>query len=222
MPAASLTFLIVDDHALYRTGLAMMLVHSWPMAKVLQAASLSEGLGVALRLPQPPALVLLDVHLPDGSGLDALSTWAGHLPGVPLVLISSELSALALQRARDAGVAGFVHKGAAPVDIVANLRSALAGEPAFGTLPYELLSPPPAHPALSEVAEPPDPQPSPLQLRILDCLGRGAPNKSIARQLGMGEMQVRAEVSWLTEWLGASSREEAFLTARARGWVKAT
>ncbi len=221
MPASAPTFLIVDDHALFRTGLAMVLAQTWLQAQVLQAASLAEGLHVAASLSAPPSLVLLDVNLPDGNGLDALDAWAQRLPGVPVVLISSELSARALQRAREAGVAGFVHKAAPPADIVASLRSALAGEPAFGTLPYELLSPPPPSPLVQGLAaaEPGMPQPTPLQLSILAHLGRGAPNKSIARQLGLPEMQVRAEVSWLTEMLDASSREEAWRKALERGWV---
>ena len=227
MPAAPPTFLIVDDHALYRAGLVMMLAQTWPQAQVLQAVSLADGLQLATALPAPPTLVLLDVHLPDGNALDAMGTWASALPGVPVVLISSELSAGLLQRAREAGVAGFVHKAAAPVDIVASLRSALAGEPGFGTLPYALLSPPPEPSAVAPLAvqeaeqdaETRPPSPTPLQLRILPHLGRGEPNKSIARQLGLGEMQVRAEVSWLTEMLDASSREEAYRKALALGWV---
>jgi DNA-binding NarL/FixJ family response regulator len=221
MPDAPLTVLIVDDHALFRTGLAMMLAQSWPQAQVLQAASLAEGLHRVAVMPSPPSLVLLDVHLPDGNGLDAVATWAERLPGVPVVMISAELSAAALRRAREAGVAGFVHKGAAPVDILASLRSALAGQAAYGTLPYELLSPPTATVPAAGVSEPHAPtQPSSLQLSILQHLGRGAPNKSIARQLGLGEMQVRAEVSWLTEMLDASSREEAYRKALDLGWVR--
>lgn len=220
MPDAPLTVLIVDDHALYRTGLAMVLAQSWPQAQVLQAASLTEGLHLAVAGASRPQLLVLDVHLPDGNGLDALGDWAQCLPGVPVVMISSELSAATLQRARELGVAGFVHKGAAPPDILASLRSALAGQPAFGTLPYELLSPPTGTAPAAGVGEPhARTQPSPLQLSILQHLGHGTPNKSIARQLGLGEMQVRAEVSWLTEMLDASSREEAYRKALDLGWV---
>jgi two-component system nitrate/nitrite response regulator NarL len=220
MPDDALTFLIVDDHALYRTGLAMTLAQAWPLARVLQAASLAEGLHMAVSVSGRPSLVLLDVHLPDGNGLEALNAWSDSLPSVPVVMISSELSADALQRAREAGVAGYVHKAAPPADIIASLRSALRGEPALGTMPYDILLPPEVKPDVLALREPPanDP-PSPLQQRILRHLGQGAPNKAIARQLGLGEMQVRAEVSWLTEALDASSREEAYRKAVERGWV---
>ena len=57
------------------------------------------------------------------------------------------------------------------------------------------------------------------QLAILSYLGRGTPNKAIARQLGLSENEVRAEVSGLTERLNATSRQEAYTEALARGWV---
>jgi two-component system nitrate/nitrite response regulator NarL len=232
MPEACPVFLLVDDHALYRTGLVMALGQAWPQAQAQQAGSLAEAWQRVLALSAPLDLVLLDVRLPDGDGLSALQDWARRLPGVPVVLMSSEVDAAMLSAAREAGAAGFVHKSAPPADIVASLRAALQGQPAFGTLPYDVLSPrglpaaaagggagaPSAH-LLRDASVPC--RPSPLQGRILQYLGRGTPNKAIAKQLGLSEMQVRAEVSWLTEVLGASSREEAFQRARDLGWVGA-
>ncbi len=228
MPETCPVFLLVDDHALYRTGLVMALGQAWPQAQAQQAGSLAEAWQRVQALLAPPELVLLDVRLPDGDGLVALQDWTRRLPGVPVVLMSSEVDAAMLSAAREAGAAGFVHKSAPPADIVASLRAALQGQAAFGTLPYDVLSPrglpaggvgagvPSAH-LLRDASAPY--QPSPLQARILRHLARGTPNKAIARQVGLSEMQVRAEVSWLTEVLGASSREEAFQRARDLGWV---
>jgi two-component system nitrate/nitrite response regulator NarL len=229
MPDVPLSFLIVDDHALYRTGLGMALGQAWPLARVAEAGSLAEAWQGLSALAPPPALVMLDVRLPDGDGLLAVQDWVQRLPGVPVVLMSSEVDAAMLQRARERGAAGFVHKSAPPADIVDSVRSALAGQPAFGTLPYDVLSPraqphagePGGLPQAQLVRDASSPyQPSPLQGRILRYLGRGTPNKAIARQVGLSEMQVRAEVSWLTDVLGASSREEAYQRARDLGWVE--
>lgn len=234
MPDAAPVFLIVDDHALFRTGLAMSLGQAWPGCQAWQAASLAEGFGrvrdgagVDLRAPD---LVLLDVNLPDGDGLASLPQWRARAPWAGVVLMSSEVDAMRLQRARQAGAAGFLHKSAAPADVLACLRDALGGDAAFGTVPYEVLSPEGvsasgAHPSIAHdagmAAATAVFMPSERQRHILSYLGRGTPNKAIARQLDMSEMQVRAEVSWLTEALSASSREEAFRKAVDRGWVDA-
>jgi two-component system nitrate/nitrite response regulator NarL len=225
MPDAFPVFLIVDDHALYRTGLAMMLGQAWPGCQPWQAASLAEGLSRVRESARAPDLVLLDVNLPDGDGLASLAQWRALAPEAGLMLMSSEVDAVRLQQARQAGAAGFLHKSAPPADVLASVREALAGDSAFGTLPYELLSPaaasgPTPGPAIARDAGGAF-MPTPLQGRILAYLGRGTPNKAIARQVGLSEMQVRAEVSWLTEALEASSREEAFRKAVDRGWVTA-
>jgi DNA-binding NarL/FixJ family response regulator len=62
-------------------------------------------------------------------------------------------------------------------------------------------------------------EPTPRQRAILSYLGRGTPNKAIARQMGLSENEVRAEVSFLTERLNATSRQQAYAEAVARGWV---
>lgn len=225
MPDASPVFLIVDDHALYRTGLAMMLGQAWPGCQTWQAASLAEGLSRVRESARAPDLVLLDVNLPDGDGLASLAKWRALAPKAGVMLMSSEVDAIRLQQARQAGAAGFLHKSAPPTDVLASVREALSGDSAFGTLSYELLSPvaapgPMPGPVIARDAGGTF-TPSPLQGRILAYLGRGTPNKAIARQVGMSEMQVRAEVSWLTEALDASSREEAFRKAVDMGWVAA-
>jgi two-component system, NarL family, nitrate/nitrite response regulator NarL len=225
MSDAAPVFLIVDDHALYRTGLAMMLGQAWPGCQPWQTASLAEGLSRVRASVRAPDLVLLDVKLPDGDGLASLLQWRDLAPQSRVVLMSSEVDAVRLQQARQAGAAGFVHKSAPPADVLASLRAALGGESAFGTLPYDLLLPdahvgPAQDPAVARDAGALF-SPSPIQVRILAYLGRGTPNKAIARQVGLSEMQVRAEVSWLTEALGASSREEAFRKAVDLGWVSA-
>lgn len=220
-------FLIVDDHGLYRAGLAMALAQAWPGCAVRQADTLAEGRAALHQLcasttPQQPALVLLDVRLPDGNALDELQTWQELAQGRPIVLMSSDVDAERLRQVRARGVAGFLHKSASIGDVVASVRTALSGEPAFGTMPYDVLTQGGRTVTAQAVHDAARPfAPSPLQARILQMLGRGTPNRAIARQVGLNEMQVRAEVSWLTEALGASSREEAYRKAMDLGWVSA-
>jgi two-component system, NarL family, nitrate/nitrite response regulator NarL len=214
-------FLLVDDHALFRAGLVMLLQQGWPQARVCQAASWLEAQQM-LALVQP-ALVLLDIHLPDSRGLSALLDLRARWPACPVVLMSSDVSAELVSQAREAGAMGFLPKSASPTEVLGGVRAALTGELAFGAVPYGALTSVPArgHASTPHALQARDPgvQLTEAQKRILSYLGRGTPNKAIARQVGLSEMQVRAEVSWLTEALGASSREEAFRKAVDLGWV---
>lgn len=210
-------FLIVDDHALFRSGLAMLLAQAWPDAALLEAASLSDGLALARQ--HAPRLVLLDVRLPDGEALAQPEAWAQAAPNAVVMLMSSDVDGEVLGRARSAGLGGFLHKGAAAQAVLDSVAQALARQPAFATVPYDALPqrPPSGH-VVAEGRDPADNRPTALQAQIIPFLGRGTPNKAIARQLGLSENQVRVEVSWLTEALGADSREEAYRRALSRGW----
>lgn len=218
MSASPPCFLLVDDHALFRTGLALMLSQTWPDAKVVQAASWGETLLVLQR--EKPDLILLDVRLPDGHGLADLAALQARAPDCPVLLMSAEVDATQIQRAREAGATGFLPKAASAFEVMEAVRVALAGQLAFGVVPYAALradTPPEGvAPSIWRVSES-GPNLSARQLDILRYLGRGTPNKAIARHMGMSETDVRAEVSWLTERLGASSREQAYAEAISRG-----
>ncbi|MFT3859371.1 MAG: response regulator transcription factor [Aquabacterium sp.] len=222
MSVSSPCFLLVDDHALFRTGLALMLPQTWPEARVIQAASWGETLLALQR--ETPDLIMLDVHLPDGHGLADLAVLRARAPATPVLLMSAEVELAAVQQARDAGAAGFLPKSAAAGEVMSAVAAALRGDVAFAAVPYNV------KPSAATTAMPPLPQTwgaqeslahlSDRQRDILQYLGRGTPNKAIARQMGMTESEVRAEVSWLTECLGASSREEAYARAVSRGLVR--
>lgn len=215
-------FLLVDDHALFRTGLAMMLSEHWPQARVTQATNLAQALDTLTR--DTPDLVVLDVHLPDGHGLADLPALRAKAPQCPVLMMSAEVSGQLILQARAAGGTGFLPKVATAAEVVAAVRSALEDQLSFAAVPYAVLSQAVAPraqvpPAMMQVAEA-EPALSPRQLLILGYLGRGTPNKAIARQMGLNENEVRAEVSWLTERLGATSREQAYAAAVARGLLQ--
>ena len=224
MSLSRTTFLLVDDHGLFRTGLGLMLSQVWPDGVVVQAASWGEALR-ALQT-EVPDLILLDVGLPDGHGLLDLPVLRVLAPHCPVLLMSAEVNAEQILKAREYGAMGFLPKSATASEVMSAVGAALSGQPAFAALSYEVLSPAgdavgvvggfgaPGRAALVSEAMPPL---SARQIDILRHLGRNTPNKALARQLGMSEADVRAEVSWLTEWLGASSREEAHAQALARG-----
>lgn len=230
-------FLLVDDHALFRMGLSLMLTERWPQAMLTQASTWSQAL--AHLQAQAVDLVLLDIHLPDGHGLSDLPLLRALAPQARVLLMSSDIEPAQVAQARADGVDGFVPKSAQAAEIVAAVQAILRGEPAYAALPYLALgtalhaAPGVArHAALDDAADGTADGASAavalqahdgglvfteLQLAILRHLGKGTPNKAIARLMAMSESAVRAEVSWITEWLQATSRREAYERAVARG-----
>ena len=220
-------FLLVDDHALFRTGLGMMLAEHWPQAVLRHAADWAQALRSVSEVR--PDLVLLDIQLPDGHGLDNLAQLQALVPGCPILLMSAQVDAERAHQAQQQSAAGLVAKVASAREIVAAVRAAMSGQPTFAQT-LASTQPMPARPhrggmacraneAVIDVPALPDGL-TPHQQAILPYLGRGTPNKAIARQLGLSESEVRAEVSSLTERLNATSRQEAYAAALARGWVR--
>lgn len=215
-------FLLVDDHALFRTGLGMMLAEHWPQAVLRHAGDWAQALSSARELRPTPDLVLLDIQLPDGHGLDNLAQLQTLLPGCPILLMSAHVDTQRLAQAQQRGAAGLVAKVASAREIVAAVRAVLAGAPSFAMaspLPRPEPVRGPGAVTSPDEAEAIADDPTPRQRAILSYLGRGTPNKAIARQLGLSENEVRAEVSGLTERLNATSRQQAYTEAVARGWV---
>ncbi|MDI1259565.1 response regulator transcription factor [Aquabacterium sp.] len=205
--------LLVDDHALFRTGLGMILREAFPGSTLLEAPSLAEAMKVG---PSPSLdLILLDVHLPDANGLSLIQVLQDHFGPVPVLMVSGSDDASQITQARNAGAVGYLSKSASGAQMVNTLRECLSGGQAFPFSHYEQA------PAATVLLACQDPiRPNERQLSILRLLGQGAPNKAIARQVGLSENDVRAEVSWLTEMLDATSRQQAYDVAVQRGWLR--
>lgn len=225
MTAAAPCFLLVDDHALFRTGLGMMLGEHWPTAVLRHAGQWAQALASARDVQPAPDLVLLDIQLPDGHGLNNLAQLQDLLPGCPILLMSAQVDIDRLNQAQHKGAAGLVAKVASAREIVAAVKKALARGKSFEMpVPLPLPEPAPGAGASGELVHGGEQANgedavTPKQRAILSYLGRGTPNKAIARQLGLSENEVRAEVSWLTERLDATSRQQAYEEALARGWL---
>ncbi|MDO9005785.1 MAG: response regulator transcription factor [Aquabacterium sp.] len=204
--------LLVDDHALFRTGLGMILREAFPGSTLLEAPTLADAMKVEAKPPLD--LLLLDVHLPDANGLSLIQVLQDRFGPVPVLMVSGSDDASQVTQARDAGAVGYLSKAASGAQMVSTLRECLSGGQAFPFTDYVQ-----APAAMVLVARQDPVSPSERQLSILRLLGQGAPNKAIARQVGLSENDVRAEVSWLTEMLDATSRQQAYEAAVQRGWL---
>ena len=202
--------LLIDDHALFRSGLRLVLKEGLPETEVLEAASLEQ----ALHLPiEPPDLVLLDIQLQGINGLEGLGLLHRHWPGVPVVMLSSMATSDKVQLASSRGAAGFVSKGDSGDRIIAVVREVLD---APATSPAGGMAHQPATPMFATTVPAP-PRLTPRQCEVLDLMCQGHSNKVIARRLELSEYTVHGHVQAVMGLLGVTSRSQAAFVARQAG-----
>lgn len=196
-------FLLVDDHALLREGLALALARVTEQVEVLEAASCEAALELLATAPQLD-MVVLDMHLPGRSRLDALAALRARVPRVPIVVLSAETSTDLVYGALRAGARGYVTKSAPTEVLLGALRLVFAG----GVyVPPTVLDPAP--PPEGEVSL------TPRQEQVLAELARGAGTEAIAATLGLAEATVRVHVASILRALRVETREQAARTALA-------
>jgi DNA-binding NarL/FixJ family response regulator len=210
--------LLVDDHALLRDGLALVMAQAFIGLQVLQAGTLAEA-HAALRRDPDVRLVLLDLTLPDGDGLKALPQLRDEAPRATLVALSADESIESVMAAVNAGAAGYIPKSAQAGVMLAALRVVLAGgvylPPA--ALERRQLPRPGAAPWAPASQWPEDLGFSPRQTDVLRLLVEGKPNKLISRDLEMSESTVKTHLAAIFRKLDANSRTQAVLAAARLG-----
>ena len=203
----NLHILLIDDHALFRSGLRMIIESRFDGVQVQEAGSLEQALVMDVRRPE---VVLLDIRLPGLNGLESIALLKRRWPDVPIVMLSSDASNATVRQALERGAAGFVSKADKPDAIAAALRACLVS----GAMPG--VSEPISEPLVPTMVKP-QPELTPRQCEVLVLLGQGLPNKSIARKLDISENTIRGHVQSLLMAFGANSRSEAVYIARRQG-----
>ncbi len=203
--AKTSTIIIIDDHPLFRKGVADLIALDDSLSLVGEAACGEEGLALAAGLS--PDLVLLDLNM---KGMDGLET----LRAIKKTGISSRVIILTVSdneehvvAALRAGADGYLLKDMEPEEILERLKVAANGRLVISDKLTELL----AH-ALREEAAPKDPDQAGLTEReeqILNLIARGLSNKLIARELDITEGTVKVHVKHLLKKLNLHSRLEA-------------
>lgn len=227
--------LLIDDHALFRDGLALLLNQRFPEVKVEQASDLARALA---RLVQPPSvdLVLLDLGLGDSHGVGSLGHILALKPEVSVVVLSADDRPETVEAALAAGASGFIPKTSRGSVIDEALRVVLNG----GVyLPWEAMQAarvPPAQQGYPAVAPQPEPmrpmavhEDAPVAASVLDLSARqldvlrlmvdGLSSKNIARELGLAESTVKSHILVIFRKLGVDSRAQAVLAAVRMGMV---
>lgn len=196
---------VVDDHPVFRHGL-ISLFESAGFAIVGEAAGAVEALEVVLRVE--PDVVLLDLGLPDGRGVDVAARLAVLAPAVRVIVVTMYDDEGSVREALAAGAVGYVVKDAAPAQLVAAVRAAEQGAVVLGS------GIAPATGLLRESAKPDRFGLTSREFEVLDLVARGLTNRQIAERLAISGKTVSNNVSVVLQKLGVNTRGEAARVAR--------
>lgn len=194
--------LLVDDHALFRAGLRMLLKTIRPDAQVLEAATVEQAIALATEHPDLQ-LCLLDLSLRNQHGLDALQKVRAVAPEVAVVVVSGDEDVGTIHACIDAGAMSYIPKSVSPEVLVEALRRVLGGSVWLPDAVHALQA--------GDLAV--RPHLSPRQLDVMRCLGRGLPTKSISRELDLSENTVKEHIAAIFRSLGVNNRTQAVITA---------
>lgn len=192
-----ISLLLVDDHEVVRAGLRTLLGASEGIEIVGEAGSVAEAVAEAERAR--PAVVLMDLRLPDGTGLDACREILSNAPLTRILFLTSHSDDQAVVSTVLAGAAGYVLKDIGHQALVRAIHDAAAGRP--------ILDPRVVEPVISEVrrAEALSAQ----ERRVLALVVEGKTNKEIAAALELSDKTVKNYVSNAFSKLGVSRRSQA-------------
>jgi DNA-binding NarL/FixJ family response regulator len=209
--------LIVDDHPVFRAGLRAVLGGEDSLEMVGEAADAAQAVAAARECM--PDVVLMDLHLPDGSGIDATRALLADHPGIAVLVLTMHEDEERLFAAMRAGARGYLVKGADQERIVAAIHAVAAGEVVFGRAIADQALAFLTGTAVRRRAEGPFPQLTEREVEVLAFVGRGFSNADIARRLVLSEKTVRNHVSNVLAKIHVSDRVQAAVKAREAGLV---
>jgi DNA-binding NarL/FixJ family response regulator len=201
------TVLIVDDHDLIRQGLRRAFEGAEGFDVVADVGTVTEAVRTARA--ERPDVVIMDIRLPDGSGLDATRDLRSEHPGMGIVVLTMYAGDDHLFKALEAGASAFVPKSAPAEEVVAAARHAASSPTSFTAA--ELAD------AMRRRMEPSGPRLSPREREVLALLADGLSVAQISRKLYVSESTSKSHISKLYEKLGASNRAQALMTALRMG-----
>jgi NarL family two-component system response regulator LiaR len=212
--AEPIRVLLVDDHAVVREGLRAFLELQEGIEVAGEAEDGREALAQAARLR--PDVILMDLVMPELDGIGAMRSLREQLPTARVIVLTSFLDEDKLLPALRSGAAGYLLKNAPPQELARAVRAAHAGE--------TLIDPVVAARLVESLAADGEPEPldrlTPREREVLVLIGRGFPNKQIARELGLSEKTVKTHVGHVLAKLRVTDRTQAAVFAVRSGLVE--
>jgi two-component system, NarL family, response regulator NreC len=213
----STRLLLVDDHAVVRSGLRMLLENERDVEIIGEASSAYEAIDAAVRLQ--PNVILMDIGLPDLSGIDATREIKKRIPNVSIVALTIHEDEEYFFKMLEAGATGYVPKRAAPDELLTAIRAAAAGQvylyPSLAKLLVRdfLSGGRPEEQVASELTD--------REQEVLTYLAEGANNEEIAQALVISPKTVARHRENIMRKLNLHSRAELVRYAIRKGIIKA-
>jgi len=214
MADAPIRLLVVDDHPVVRDGVRAAMAGREAIEVVGEAASGRDAVEMAVRVV--PDVVLIDLHMPGGGGIEAIRQLRRVCETARCLVLTMDEDDESLFGAMRAGACGYLLKGARGDDIERGVRAAAAGEMVFANqlhervrLLFQQAAPTPGASVFPTLTE--------RELTMLTLLGQGLDNTTIGRQLGLAPKTVRNQVSLLLTKIGVTDRAAAVAAARDAG-----
>jgi len=199
--------LSVDDHPLLREGIAAIINSQPDMVMVAEAASGSEGLQ-KFREHQPD-VTLMDLRLPDISGIDSLIAIRNEFAEARIIMLPTFEGDVEIQRALEAGAYGYMLKSMPPKELIEMIRQVHSGKKRVPAQVAAHLAEHLSDEALTE-----------REMDVLRHIAGGNRNRDIAELLFISEETVKVHIRHIMEKLGASDRTQAVAIAVRRGIVQ--
>src|SRR5581483_1495025 len=209
MSTAHKTILILaaDDHALLRKGIRALIVAEPDMEVVAEASTGREA--VEEFRAHRPDITLMDVQMPELSGIEAIIAIRGEFPEARIIVLSTYSGDVQVARALKAGARGYLLKGNVNKELLATIRAVHAGQK---RIPAEVAS------GLTEHTG--DEQLTAREIEVLRLIAAGNANKEIAAQLDLAEDTVKRHGTNILSKLGANDRTHAVTIGARRGVIE--
>ena len=204
---ARIRVLGVDDHPLLNEGIATIINSQPDMQLVAQATSGSDA--VRQFRQHQPDVTLMDLRLPDMSGIDTMIAIRAEFPEARIIMLTTFQGDVEIQRALQAGARGYLLKSMPPKDMVAVIRQVHAGKK---RIPSEIVAHLAEHMGEEDLTS--------RELEVLRHIAGGNRNRDIAERLFVAEETVKVHVKHIMDKLGAKDRTEAVAIAVRRGIIQ--
>ena len=199
--------LSVDDHPLLREGLAAVINNQPDMVLVAQACNAQEAIQQFRK--HLPDVTLMDLRLPDKSGIDAMIAIRAEFPEARIIILTTFEGDVEIQRALEAGARGYLLKSMPPKELVEVIRQVHAGKK---RIPPQL--------AAQLVEHLSDEDLTPREIEVLGQIAGGNRNRDIAEKLFITEETVKVHIKHIMEKLAASDRTQAVAIGLRRGIIE--
>ena len=199
--------LSADDHPLLREGIAAIINSQPDMAMVAQASTGREA--IQLFRQHRPDVTLMDLRMPDISGIDAMSAILTEFADARIVMLTTFEGDAEIQRSLASGARGYLLKNTPPKDLLEAIRQVHAGRK---RIPQEVAAQLAEHLGDEALTE--------REIEVLQQVSGGNRNREIAAHLAISEETVKVHVKHIMEKLGASDRTAAVAIAVRRGIIQ--